>query len=111
MSNINKDFLSLLKDIHYPSKNEGWHVEGILHSKTNRPYKFDLSPLQNFSDKSIGKIGSFDTKAEKIVFDFIDKWVILDVEELHEYIKKIPNKSFILEDLMTNLEWSMIISK
>ena len=32
--------------------------------------------------------GRTDSKADKMVLEMDDKWVILDLEELHQYIKK-----------------------
>ena len=46
-----------------------------------------------------------------MVFEFHTKWVILDIEELHEYIKKHKLKDINLEDLISRLEWNMIIDK
>jgi hypothetical protein len=111
MSDLIKKFSLLLKDIKYPNKEEGWDIEGVLYQQTNKPYKFDLSPMQKFKDNSVGKIGKFDSKAEKIVFNFTDKWVILDTDEIHQYIKKCKTKSFILEDLISKTDWNIIISK
>ena len=109
---MNKKFLKLLKDIKYPKKQEGWDVKGILYKKTNKSYKFDLSPIQKFADtKSQGKVGSFTTKAEKMVFSFKDKWIILDIEELHSYIKENKIKELLLENLLKDLNWNMVIAK
>lgn len=106
-----RDFKKLLKSKKYPKGNSSWHVEGILHKKTNQSYKFDLSPIQKFKDGSEGKVGSFKTKAEKMVFDFKKQWVILDIEELHEYIKKNKLKNILMEDLLENLTWNIVVNK
>ena len=80
-----------------------WDVEGILH---NQKFKFDLRPIKNNM-----KIGSFKTKADKMVFDMKDKWIILDIEELHSYIKTKNLKDIHLEDLISKLEWNIILPK
>ena len=108
---MNKLFLKLLKNINYPKVKEGWDVEGILHTKTNKSYKYDLRPIQKFKDNDAGKIGFFNTKAEKMVFDFKNQWVILDIEELHEYIKNKKIKDLYMPDLINNLTWNIIINK
>tara|TARA_R100001086_G_scaffold161889_1_gene87210 strand:+ start:1233 stop:1559 length:327 start_codon:yes stop_codon:yes gene_type:complete len=108
---MSKEFLKLLKEIKYPDKNEDWDVEGILHGKTNRPYKFDLKPLRKFKQDDYGKIGNFNTKAEKMVFDFKDQWIILDIEELHQYIKDKKEKDFNIDNLMKELDWNMVLPK
>lgn len=106
-----KEFTKLLKNKKYPKGKSSWHVEGILHRKTNKSYKFDLSPIQNFKDGSGGKTGFFNTKAEKMVFDFKKQWVILDIEELHEYIKEHNLKSLWMKDLIDNLTWNIVVYK
>ena len=62
-------FTKLLKNKKYPKVKEGWDIEGILHGSTNKSYKYDLSPIRKFEDKTEGKIGFFDTKAE-ILYGF-----------------------------------------
>jgi hypothetical protein len=105
------DFTKLLKDKKYPKSKEGWDIEGILHKSTNRSYKYDLSPIRKFEDESVGKIGFFKTKADKMVFDFKDQWIILDIEELHEYIKENNVKNLLLDDLLKTLTWNIIVDK
>jgi uncharacterized membrane-anchored protein len=57
------------------------------------------------------KIGNFKSKAEKMVFSFKNKWVILDIEELHTYIKDNKLKDVNLDELIKNLEWNIIVKK
>jgi hypothetical protein len=104
-------FSKLLKNKKYPKVKEGWDIEGILHKSTNKSYKFDLSPIKKFKDKTEGKIGFFDTKAEKMVFDFKDQWIILDIEELHEHIKENNLKHLLLDKLLQTLTWNIIVNK
>ena len=106
-----KDFTKLLKNKNYPKRKCSWHVEGILHKKTNKSYKFDLSPIRKFTDVSEGKEGFFKTKADKTVFDFNKQWVILDNEELHEFLKERNIKDIALEELIKTLTWNIIINK
>ena len=46
-----------------------------------------------------------------MVFDFKKQWVILDIEELHEYIKDKSLKNLLMEDLLDNLTWNIVIDK
>ena len=85
---------------------ELWDVEGIIKDKSNQVFKFDLRPLKNNI-----KGGSFKTKADKMVFDIKDQWIIVDINELHEYLKKNNFKKIQLENLISNLEWNIIIKK
>jgi len=68
-------------------KKELWDVEGVLH---NQKFKFDLRPLKNNI-----KGGSFKTKADKMVFDLKDK----------------PSKIVLLDDLISKLDWNIILPK
>lgn len=85
---------------------ELWDVEGIIKDKSNQVFKFDLRPLKNNI-----KGGSFKTKADKMVFDLNNQWIIVDINELHEYLKKNNLKKIQLENLISNLEWNIIIKK
>ena len=100
-------FKSKLKEVNFPSKRqklkELWDVEGILN---NQKFKFDLRPI-----KDNGKVGSFRTKADKMVFDMKDQWVIIDVEELHQYIKENDLKEVHLQSLISKLDWNIILPK
>jgi len=75
----------------------------VLH---NQKYKFDLRPLKNNS-----KSGSFKTKADKIVYDVKDEYVVVDVEELHSFLQKQNTKVMFLDNLLSKLEWNIIIKK
>ena len=104
---IISNFKNLLKNISYPNQNqrnkELWDVEGILH---NQKFKFDLRPLKNNA-----KGGSFKTKADKIVYDIKDQYIIIDVEELHQHLNDKSLKVLQLEDLISELEWNIILPK
>jgi len=87
-------------------RRELWDVEGIIKNKSNQVFKFDLRPLhQNY------KGGSFKTKADKMVFDINNQWILVDVEELHQYLNNKNTKIVLLEDLISNLDWNIILPK
>ena len=102
-----KKFINKLKDITSANlkqkKYELWDVEGVLH---NQKLKFDLRPLKNNT-----KGGSFKTKADKIVFDIKDQFIIIDTKELHQYLKDNNTKVVNVEQLIFSLEWNIIIPK
>ena len=106
------DFYSLLKEKIYATEEqkqkELWDVEGILH---NQNFKFDTRPIQKFDNNDQGKIGTFKSKADKIVFEFKEIWVIVDVNEMHDYIKNNNLTEVYLQDLISKLEWNIIIKK
>ncbi len=89
---------------------ESWNVEGIISSRSNQLFKFDTRPLKKIKN-NIGKIGSFQTKADKIVYESRDSWIIVDVEELHQFLKEKQQKIISLEDLISELSWNIILPK
>jgi len=104
------NFINLLSDITLANKNqrqkELWDVEGVLKDRLNQKFKFDLRPIKNNV-----KIGSFKSKADKMVFDMKNEYVIVDLEELTKYIKENNIKEVNLEDLISKLDWNIILSK
>jgi hypothetical protein len=102
------NFSKYLKNIKYPSKNqkkELWDISGILKNRSNEILKFDLRPLKNNC-----KNGSFNTKADKMVFDIKNQYIIVDIEELHTYIKQHKLKIVQLEDLILKLDWNIVLT-
>jgi len=108
-------FEDQLIDIKYANKKqvqqEHWHIEGLLKLKSNQKYKFDISPIIKFEQEDYGKIGHFKSKADKIVFDFQNTWILIDTEELHEYIEANNIKDVDLNVLLKELSWNIIIDK
>jgi len=103
-------FVDNLISIKYPTeteKKELWNVSGILKNRSNQEFKFDLRPL----NKDLSKKGSFKTKADKMVFETISEWILVDIEELHNYIKQHKLKVVELEQLISKLEWNIILPK
>ena len=101
------EFVYRLKNVVYATINqkrkELWDVEGILN---NQSFKFDLRPLKNNA-----KGGSFKTKANKIVYNVKNQFIIVDTEELHQYLKDNHSKVVNLEELISKLEWNIILPK
>ena len=88
-------------------KEELWDVSGILKDRSNQEFKFDLRPL----NKDLSKKGFFKTKADKTVFETTSEWILVDIEELHSYIKQHELKVVKLEDLISKLDWNIILPK
>ena len=109
------NFIKQLSEVKYAAKKqikeEHWHVEGIIKSKSNQKFKFDLSPIIKFEQEDYGKIGHFKSKSDKIVFDFENTWILIDTEELHEYIRANNIKDLELNTLLKELSWNIIINK
>ena len=81
---MNNNFINKLENIEHPKSNQSWDVAGIIKGQ-NGFYKFDTRPIQKTKDGEIGKYSSFNTKADKMVFESKSNWIIVDVEELHQY--------------------------
>ena len=111
INSLKEKFKKYLKKINYPKKFEGWHIKGMLKNNSNNIYKFDVSDLIRKDGNYHEKIGNFKSKAEKMVFSFKNKWVILDIEELHTYMKDNKLNDVNLDELIKNLEWNIIIKK
>jgi len=90
---------------------EHWNVSGILKKRSNQELKFDIRPMLNMPDGQLGKRGTTASKADKIVYETVSDWVIIDTEELHKYIKE--NKIIVIpfETLINKLGWNILISK
>ena len=104
------NFIDLLSSVTLANKNqrekELWDVEGVLKDRLNQKFKFDLRPI-----KDNVKIGSFKSKADKMVFDMKNEYVIVDLEELNKHIKENNLKKVQLEDLLTKLDWNIVLPK
>ena len=103
-------FKNKLQNTEYPNKKETWDVAGIIKGQ-NGFYKFDTRPIQKTKDGEIGKYSSFNTKADKMVFEGRDQWVIVDINELHQYLKENKLKKVYLQDLISKLDWNIILLK
>jgi len=112
---IEKNFSKNLNNIIFASEEqrekEFWNVSGILKKKSNQHLKFDVRHMFQLSNGQLGKKGKTTSKADKIVFETDKEWVIVDILEFHEYIKKQQLKVIQFEDLLTKLEWNIYISK
>ena len=110
-----KEFIKCLLDIIHPSKKQStkeiWHIEGVLKNRLNQKFKFDLSPIVKFQKDDYGKIGHFNSKADKIVFDFKDNWILIDTEEIVNYIKEKQIRDLNLDHLLKEFSWNIVLQK
>jgi len=102
-------FSKELNSIKYPKKKVSWNIAGIIKGQ-NAFYKFDVRDMF-LTNGQMAQKGRTDTKADKMVLEFKDKWIVLDLEELHQYIKKNKIKKVYVNDLMSRLEWTICIPK
>jgi hypothetical protein len=110
MSKILKNFNKHLIAIEYPKEKKSWNIAGIIKGQ-NAFYKFDVRDMFKLPDGKSAQKGRTDSKADKMVLEIEDKWVILDVEELHQYIKKNKVTKVYVDDLLSKLDWNIILPK
>jgi hypothetical protein len=103
-------FFNYLTAIEYPKSKTSWNIAGIIKGQ-NAFYKFDVRDMFKLPDGTSAQKGKLDSKADKMVLEMDDKWVILDLEELHQYIKKNKLKKVYVNDLISKLEWTIFIPK
>ena len=77
----------------------------------NAFYKFDVRDMYQLPDGSPAQSGRTDSKADKLVLEMKDEWVILDLEELNPFIKRNKIKLIKLNDLIPKLEWTIKLPK
>ena len=110
MAEIINKFSKYLESIEYPTQKTSWNIAGIIKGQ-NAFYKFDVRDMFELSDGTPAQKGRLDSKADKMVLEMDDKWVILDLEELHQYIKKNKLKKVYVNDLISKLEWTIFLNK
>ena len=103
-------FAKHLTSIEYPKEKTSWNIAGIIEGQ-NAFYKFDVRDMFTLPDGTPAQNGRTDSKADKMVLEMEDKLVILDLEELHQYIKKNKLKKVYINDLLSKLEWSIFLQK
>jgi len=103
-------FSKYLEAIEYPKSKTSWNIAGIIKGQ-NAFYKFDVRDMFKLPDGTSAQKGRTDSKADKMVLEINDKWVILDLKELIEYVKNNKLKKVYVDDLMTKLEWNIILNK
>tara|TARA_R100001440_G_scaffold63866_1_gene84137 strand:+ start:249 stop:581 length:333 start_codon:yes stop_codon:yes gene_type:complete len=110
MTNIIERFSHCLTAIEYPKEKTSWNIAGMIKGK-NAFYRFDVREMFKMSDGTPAKSGRLDTKAQKMVFETKDKWLIFDIDELHQYIRKNKVDKVYIDNLLDCLEWSIILEK
>ena len=110
MSTILQRFSKYLTRIEYPKEKTSWNIAGVLKDK-NAFYRFDVREMAPRADGTPVLPCKTNTQAEKMVFELNDKWVILDVKQIHEYLITHDVRNVQLRNLFNKLEWTMEIPK
>ena len=111
MSIIKKFADTCLVETSYPNKPESWHVQGMLKDKSNQIFKFDVRGMSKVNENRLEKQGKLNSKAEKMVFETTTHWVIFDTQEINKYIEKTNITDLLFEDLISELEWNIVLPK
>ena len=85
---------------------QGWNVSGVLKNRLNENLKYDLRPVKNDMKEM-----SYDSKADKIVFDIDEKYYIVDFKELSNFVKENRIKKIHINKVIKDLDWNIILSK
>jgi len=107
---IVKRFSKHLTSIEYPKEKTSWNIAGIIEGQ-NAFYKFDVRDMFTISDGTLAQKGRTDSKADKMVLEMEDKWIIFDLEELIKHIKKNKLNKVYVNDLISKLEWTIFLAK
>ena len=91
--------------------NQYWQVEGIIKGRSNEQLKFDIRYLKDFPEDKKGKLVNSKSPADKVLFENEKEWILIDAQGLIDYMKKLKLKEVKLQDLVSKLEWNIILPK
>ncbi len=109
-TDIIKRFSKYLTGIEYPKEKTSWNISGMIKGK-NSHYRFDVRDMFKMSDGASAQKASLNSQAQKMVLEGEKQWLILDLEELHEYIRREKKRKVYINDLIDNLEWTIFLPK
>jgi len=110
LNSIVKRFSKNLESTEYPKSETSWNIAGIIKGQ-NAFYRFDIRDMIKLPDGTPAQKFKTNTKADKMVLEIGNEWIILDLEELHNYLKKNKLKKVYVNDLIPKLEWTIFLSK
>ena len=108
--NIVDKFSKYLTEIKYPKEKTSWNIAGMIKG-SNAFYRFDVRQMFEMPNGTPAQSGRLDTEAEKMVLETNKEWIIFDLEELHQYIKKEKKMEVYINDLIKHLEWTTFLPK
>lgn len=103
-------FSKHLTGIEYPKEKTSWNIAGMIKG-SNAFYRFDVREMFEMPNGTPAQSGRLDTKAQKMVLEGKKEWLILDLEELHEYIRREKKTEVYINDLISDLEWTIFLAK
>ena len=90
---------------------ESWDVEGVIKGRSNQSFKFDWKPLIKVENDKLAKKVSFSNKSDKIVFESIREYIIVDKQEIDEMVKNKGIKTIDLNTILKECEWNIVLKK
>ena len=109
-SSILKRFSKLLVNPSYPKRKAAWNIKGRL-KNSNRIDRFDVQDFKILENGMEGRFGNLFDNLDKMVFETKEKWIIVDMKELSEYLINNHILKVHINDLITNTDWTIIIPK
>ena len=103
-------FAKHLTAIEYPKEKTSWNIAVIIKG-TNAFYIFDVRDLLKLPNEELAQKGRLDSKAQKMVIEGEKDWLVLDLEELHKYIRREKKRKVYVKDLISDLEWTISLVK
>ena len=103
-------FSKYLTGIEYPKEKTSWNIAGMIKG-SNAFYRFDVREMFEMPDGTPAQKGRLDTKAQKMVIEGEKDWMIIDLDELHEYIRREKKTKVYINDLIDDLEWTIFLAK
>jgi len=91
-------------------ENSSYQVDGLL-QQSNQYYKFDIRYLNDFPEDKKGKLINSQSKADKVLFEDDENWILVDTQELIKHMKAYSLKEVKLEELIKSIEWNIILPK
>ena len=92
------------------NEGEDWQVEGNIKRLSNQHLKFDIRFLKDFNDIK-GKLINSKSQADKVLFEDDQNWILVDTQELIKYMKISDLKQINLEQLLSNIDWNILLPK
>lgn len=113
MTNLIGKFSKNLDHITYASEKEKekefWNIKGIFKSRTNQLLKFDVRSMYK-NEEGLIRIFSFYTKADKFAFAAFKQWIIIEAEELLDYLYSNEIKTIDIEEIHKELNFNWYVN-
>ena len=109
---LNLEFVKkYLTDIEWnKNKEEHWQVKGRLKDISNQVFTFDIRHLKDYGGEPAKNV-TLPNKADKILMENKEEWIIIDTKELLKYVIHNNKKKVYIKELDNKIEWNIKIKK